>query len=286
MPARKAHDISEIGPWSEIKLAIIREYAAAYSRILSSQRRPALHHAYIDGFAGSGIHMARGTGDLVWGSPANALMIKPAFAEYHLIDLDQGNVATLTELVEARAGRPYDPASVFCYAADCNEVLLSEVFPRVRYENYRRALCLLDPYGLHLDWQVIKTAGEMRSLEIFLNFPIADMNRNVLLRDRSKVADTQLHRLDRFWGDRTWEEAAYSSQENLFGLEEKTTNEALAGAFRHRLQEEAGFAYVPEPIPMRNKQRATVYYLYFASQKPVAADIVRSIFKKYRNRGV
>jgi hypothetical protein len=28
-----------------------------------------------------------------------------------------------------------------------------------------------------------------------------------------------------------------------------------------------------------------VYYLYFASQKPVAANIVNHIFDKYRNRG-
>lgn len=33
---------------------------------------------------------------------------------------------------------------------------------------------------LHLDWQVIQTAGNMRSIEIFLNFPIMDMNRNAL----------------------------------------------------------------------------------------------------------
>jgi predicted nucleic acid-binding protein len=29
---------------------------------------------------------------------------------------------------------------------------------------------------------------------------------------------------------------------------------------------------------------AVVYYLFFASQKPVAEDIVKDIFKKYKNR--
>jgi glucose-6-phosphate 1-dehydrogenase len=37
----------------------------------------------------------------------------------------------------------------------------NKVFPRVRYEDYRRALCFLDPYGLH-KWAVIE-AGEMHS---------------------------------------------------------------------------------------------------------------------------
>src|SRR5689334_22566425 len=37
----------EIGYWSEIKLSIIKEYAAAYSTILSARN---FHHVYIDGF--------------------------------------------------------------------------------------------------------------------------------------------------------------------------------------------------------------------------------------------
>ena len=36
---------------------------------------------------------------------------------------------------------------------------------------------------------------------------------------------------------------------------------------------------------MRNTCGAVVYYLFFASQKPVAQKIVTSIFKKYRDRG-
>ena len=70
----------------------------------------------------------------------------------------------------------------------------------------------------------------------------------------------------------------------LLPFEEKTTNERLAGAFRHRLGSTAGFAYVPEPIAMKNSKGAVVYYLYFASQKPVAERIVQGLFDKYRDR--
>ena len=38
--------LDEIGPWSLVKLDIVREYAQAYSRILSAQRKPGLHHVY------------------------------------------------------------------------------------------------------------------------------------------------------------------------------------------------------------------------------------------------
>ena len=64
---KRRSDISEIGYWSEVKLDIIREYAAAYSTILIAQRRPALKHVYIDAFSGAGFHVAKGTMGLIWG---------------------------------------------------------------------------------------------------------------------------------------------------------------------------------------------------------------------------
>ncbi len=126
----------------------------------------------------------------------------------------------------------------------------------------------------------------MKSLEIFLNFPIMDMNRNVLHRNQETVAPLQRQRLTMFWGDDSWRSAAYRTEANLFGFEEKTSNEDLVSAFRQRLKAVAGFSHVPDPLPMRNSKGAVVYYLFFASQKPVAAGIVRDIFKKYSNRKV
>lgn len=221
---------------------------------------------------------------MVWGSPTSVLLVTPPFKEYHFIDLDQGNIETLESQVRTRTQGPYDPEATHFYNADCNQVLLSDVFPRVRYEDYARGLCLLDPYGLQLDWKVIETAGKMRSMEIFVNFPIMDINRNVLRRDPSTALPNQAERFTRYWGDESWRDAAYSTDGNFFGFEEKTSNEALATAFRNRLKRAAGFGYVPEPIAMRNSKGAVVYYLYFASQKPVASKIVQGIFKKHRNR--
>lgn len=268
-----------IGYWSEIKLDIVRQYAAAYSKILVAQKRPALHHVYIDAFAGPGRHVSRTTREFVAGSPLNALQVDPPFREYHFIDLDSAKVAALEEIAR---GRP----EVHVHRGDCNDILGGTVFPRVRYEDYRRALCLLDPYGLHLRWDVIRAAGASRSIEIFLNFPVADMNRNVLWRDPTGVARADTDRMTAYWGDESWRQVAYTKERNLFGWDEKTDNDTIATAFRKRLREGAGFKHVAEPLPMRNSQGATVYYLFFASQKPVAKNIVEDIFRKYRNRGV
>jgi three-Cys-motif partner protein len=276
MATRKEPDYDVIGLWSEIKLAILQEYAFAYSQILAAQRQPAFHHVYIDGFAGAGVHVSKATSELVPGSPLNALAVVPPFREYFLIDLDQVRIEGLRDLIGKRNDVHY-------YNGDCNKVLLNEVFPKVSYEDFRRGLCILDPYGLHLDWEVMRTAGEMKSLDIFINFPVLDMNRNVLWKDPDRVTSLQTERMNAFWGDETWREIAYDNN-NLFGWPEKEDNEVIAEAFRQRLQRVAGFARVPEPLPMRNSKGGTVYYLFFASQKDTAEGIVLDIFEKYRSK--
>jgi len=267
----------QIGFWSQIKLDIVRDYAKAYSTILAKQP---LKHIYVDAFAGAGVHQLKGTGELVPGSPLNALNVVPPFKELHLIDLDGAKVSSLRRLVGNRS-------DVFIYEEDCNKVLLAKVFPRVRYDDYRRGLCLLDPYGLTLNWSVLEAAGKMRSIEVFLNFPIMDMNRNALWSNPEKVDPEDLARMTTFWGDDSWRELAYARQGTLFGADDlvkKVDNEQVVEAFRKRLKEVAGFLEVPDPLPMRNSKNAVVYYLFFASNNRTGARIARDILNRYRKK--
>jgi three-Cys-motif partner protein len=276
-----AREFDEIGYWSEIKLDIVRDYAAVYSKILSAQTKPKFCHVYIDGFSGSGVHVSKRSGKYVAGSPLNALLVQPPFCEYYFVDLDSEKAEHLRREVGERK-------DVFVIQGDCNDVLPTQVFPRVLYEHYRRGLCLLDPYGLHLDWHVVETAGRMRSIDLILNFPVMDMNRNALWRDPAAVSPGRAARMTVLWGDDSWRQQAYraSRQRGLFGdTEEKVDNADVAEAFRQRLESAAGFAHVPSPMPMRNSRGAIVYYLFFASQKRDAGRIAAAIFSKYAKRG-
>jgi three-Cys-motif partner protein len=268
----------EIGYRSEVKLDIIRKYASAYSTIMNKQKN--LRYLYIDAFAGAGVHIKKQTREYITGSPVNALAVSPPFPEYHFIDLDGDKVDKLRQTVG-------DRSDVHFHKRDCNKVLLGEIFPKCRYEDYRRALCLLDPYGLNVNWEVLQRAGEMKSIEIFYNFMIMDANMNVLWRSPGKVQRSQVARMDAVWGDHSWQQAAYKKTLGLFGeMEEKTTNKAMAEAFRDGLKKVAGFEYVPEPMPMRNSKGSVIYYLFFASPNKTGAKIVKDIFDNYRNKGV
>lgn len=218
---------------------------------------------------------------MVPGSPLNALLVRPPFLEYYLVDMDGERVGALRALIG-------DRPDVHLYQGDCNKVLLEEVFPYVRREDYRRGLCILDPYGLHLDWNVIQQAGSMQSLDIFINFPIYDININVLHHDPETVSPAHIARMNAFWGDGSWRGYAYDEARTLFGDVdlEKVSNPRFAAAFRDRLINVAGFRRVPEPLPMRNRNRSTVYYLFFASQKGTAENIVTYIFDKFGRQRV
>jgi three-Cys-motif partner protein len=267
---------SAIGYWSELKLEIIEKYGTAYTNILQRQK---LKKYYIDGFCGAGVHRSKASGKEIEGSPARALKVTPPFDGYYFIDLEPEKTDYLRRLCG-------DRADVHIYTEDATSCLTTKVVPGIKYENYNRALCLLDPYGLHLDWSAIHMAGQSRAIDMFLNFPVMDMNRNAIWRNPEKVPHDGLDRMTKFWGDDSWKKAAYaeSPQTQLFGPPDivKQGNEAIVAAFRERLRKVASFQSVAEPLAMRNSNNAVVYYLFFASQKSVAEKIITDIFGKYR----
>jgi three-Cys-motif partner protein len=267
----------EVGYWSELKLEIVEKYGAAYTTAFRNARN--LKKYYIDGFSGSGVHLSKRTKEEIEGSPARALKVAPPFDGFYFIDMDADKTAHLQKLCRGRS-------DVHIHTGDSNEYLTKQLLPKIQYRNFNRALCLLDPYGLHLDWEVMLLAGQSKAIDMFLNFPVMDMNRNAFWKNSEQVPRDGVERMTRFWGDDSWKRIAYaeSPQQNLFSAPDlvKQDNEAIVDAFRERLKKMAGFTFVPEPLAMKNSNNAIIYYLVFASQKPVAERIIYDIFKKYR----
>jgi len=268
----------EIGRWSELKLEIVEKYGAAYTTAFSGERGSRLEKYYIDAFSGAGIHLSKETGRQVEGSPARALKVRPPFDHFYFIDMNPEKTTYLKTLCQ-------DRTDVDIITDDATSYLTHKLLPTIQFEKFNRALCLLDPYGLHLDWTVMRQAGQTRAVDMFLNFPVMDMNRNAIWRNPEHVPQGGIERMNRFWGDETWKEAAYaeSPQFEFFSSPDrvKQDNDAIVAAFRERLRRVAGFNFVPEPLPMRNSNNAVVYYLFLASPKPVAERIIQGIFAKY-----
>ena len=268
----------EIGSWSELKLEIVEKYGAAYTTAFAGQKGRGLKKYYIDAFSGAGIHLSKLTGQQIEGSPARALKVRPPFDHFYFIDMNPDKTAYLKTICQ-------DRSDVDIITDDASSYLTQRLLPNIQFEKFNRALCLLDPYGLHLDWEVMLQAGRGRAVDMFLNFPVMDMNRNAIWRNPERAPKRGVERMTRFWGDETWKQAAYanSTQYQLFSPPDrvKQDNDAIVAAFRERLKNVAGFSFVPQPLPMKNSNNAIVYYLFFASPKPVAEKIVENIFANY-----
>ena len=266
----------KIGYWSELKLDIIEKYGVAYTNAFKNN---SLKKYYIDAFSGAGMHLSKETGEQIDGSPARALKVNPPFDGFYFIDLNDKKTDHLQKLCAGNS-------KVTIHTGDCNDYLSKQVLPTIQYAKFNRALCLLDPYGLHLDWEVMRMAGQSKAIDMFLNFPVMDMNMNAIWKDSSRESGEGTERMNRFWGDESWRQAAYveSKQTNLFGpTYEKLGNDAIVEAFQKRLKDVAGFKFVAEPLPMKNKTNAVIYYLFFASQNQTGDKIIADIFKKYRS---
>jgi len=272
----KTVKLDQIGYWSEIKLQILNQYAAAYSTILANQ--PGLRHYYIDAFSGAGQYVSRISKEVVLGSPLRALNVRPPFKGLFFIDMDGDKVELLRRNAQS-------DSRVQIFHGDCNILLKEEILPQIKWNEYKRALCLLDPYGMHLNWEIMEMAGKSRAIDMFLNFSIMDINMNAALRNPDKAQKQGIDRINAFWGCEEWREAAYQPVPTLFGDTwlEKTDNSAIVKAFQARLKGVAGFKYVPDPLPMKNTKGAIVYYLFFASQSSTGDKIAKSIFRKHRH---
>lgn len=269
-------EFDEIGVWSELKLEIVEKYGSAYTTAFTNSTN--LKKFYIDAFSGAGVHISKKDKTPVEGSPARVLRVTPPFDGYYFIDLNSDKTDYLRSLIGERS-------NVHIHTGDSNRYLTMELLPTIQFKDYRRALCLLDPYGLHLEWEVMLQAGQSKAVDMFLNFPVMDMNRNAIWKNPEKVPSDGVERMTKFWGDASWKQVAYadSPQGNFFGQEKiKQGNDAIVAAFKDRLKSVAGFDYVADPLPMKNGKGAVVYYLFLASQKSVAAKIITDIFSKYR----
>jgi three-Cys-motif partner protein len=132
------------------------------------------------------------------------------------------------------------------------------------------------------------TAAQQRTTEIFLNFPLMDMNRNVLHKDLLSAEPDQIERMNKFCGTDEWQKILYKyGQLGLFGdidrIKIVNSNIKLGEWFkRERLQKTAGFKFVPEPMLMRNSKGGPLFFLFFASHNETGKKIVTDIFNKHR----
>jgi three-Cys-motif partner protein len=265
-----------IGKWSLEKLELLRKYLTAYLSILTSQSW-CRGYEYIDAFAGTGTPKTRDEQEFVDGSPRIALNLSPPFTQYHFIEQTDWRVEKLQRL-----HKEFPSYSIAIYHGDCNKILREQILPQLPYENKKRAIAFIDPFGMQFDWQTMEALAAIKTVEIVLNFPVMAINRGVLRKNPQMISDLAKIRLDQFWGTTDWMVDLYEEEQTLFGpkkVKRQLSGKELGRVFKRRLEEI--FPHCSNPILMTNRKNAPLYCLIFAGHNATGKKIAEDIFAKH-----
>lgn len=268
-----------IGSWSLEKLELLRKYLQAYVTVLKNQSL-IKGYEYIDGFAGTGKPKTRDEERYVEGSPRVALALATPFTRYHFIEISDWRIQKIEQMK-----RDFPDRKIAIYPGDCNRVLCDQIIPSLLWSSYKRAIAFLDPFGMSLEWDTLKAIASARTIEVLVNFPVMDINRNVRLKNKNRISEESRERMGRFWGP-GWEGEIFEERQGLFEIEtvlKPQSAKELGYRYQNRLLEIFRFCTIP--VVLRNSTNAPLYCLIFAGHNKTGANIAEDIFGKFEKMG-
>ena len=280
------------GNWTDQKLECVRKYLSAYTTIMNRQQ---FRFDYIDAFAGTGYREPKSdenadqmrlfdltseeTQNFLDGSARIALQVHPPFKEYIFIEKDRNRFSQLKNLRDA-----FPDKQIKFINTDANDYLINLCDSTDWRSN--RSLVFLDPYGMQVEWQTIKSIAGTEAIDLWLLFPLGTTNR--LLKNHGQISLSRQKTLDRVFGESDWREVFYPLIDmSLTGEEyrEKTGDifTEIGKYFIQRLQ--GVFEKVADPaLPLYNSKNVPLYLLCFAAGNPkgasTAVKIAQDIFFK------
>jgi three-Cys-motif partner protein len=245
------------GPWTEKKLRILGKYLSFYTTALRGKFRT----VYIDAFAGNGHCVIQSSGATrgIPGSVTIALETTPPFDEYHLLEARADFAACLHDM---RARHP--DKNITIYESDANQRL-----PELIADNWsgRRGVLFLDPYGLELDWEIVRRIAATQALDVWFLVSLSGIYRQAS-REYADMDEPKKAALDRFLGTQEWRSAFYR-QTDMLSVEHagRTASwEDISKYVKDRLAAEFAGG-VLDPIILR-LGNTPLYGLYFALANP------------------
>jgi len=265
------------GPWTQIKLDMLRRYLGAFNTALQNRPSPTnrFRRIYIDAFAGSGECEVK-TSDMavetIAGSAKLAIETAPAFDEIHLIDHNEAHVVELNALIKGCPG-------VQVHQQDANTAL-QQLIRKIDWKSSRGVL-FLDPYGMTVPWTTLELAASTKALDVWYLFPLSAIYRQAA-NDFNKIDKGKLAALDSVLGTTVWREQFYQSDGQAALIDQNQTmrrvvdTEQIAAFVQGRLTE-VFKGWVSQPLVLRGSKNAPLFALFccISNPSPKAADLSR-----------
>ncbi|MFQ5852199.1 MAG: three-Cys-motif partner protein TcmP [Candidatus Binatia bacterium] len=244
-----------VGPWSRHKLFYVRGYLDLVSRAM---RRTFRDRHYLDLFAGPGRCVVDDGSGEIDGSPLIPFSLPIAFTAYHFAEADSEALAAL----KARIQRAYPTAQVTYHEGDSNHLIeeLRNVVPSSSLN-----VALVDPTGLHLQFESLSRLTRGRRMDLIYLFPEGmAVKRNIeqFLGQQSSPLDDVLGTTQ--WRTRFGKRLPVSKDAEA---EWERTGRPIVEVFRNQL---TSISYkdvrIGSEIVVRNRNNVPLYYLVFASK--------------------
>ncbi len=252
------------GVWTEIKLKALNEYLEFYQQALNNQ---GFETWYIDAFAGTGDRHAElkkgGIFDggpiehvelILDGSARKALKVIPPFAHYWFAEQHRGRARQLEQL---KNEWPYDIQIKQGEAnAELQALFASRPWSGCPTSGRQRGVVFLDPYGMSVDWETLRTLAKTQKVDVWYLFPRAAVIHQ-LANDIKGVDEGKRRALSRIFGGDDWETEFYSTKPAQMSFLDDSAEEGksrhassadIAAFARKRFRKL--FCYVSQPLPL------------------------------------
>ncbi len=248
------------GEHTEIKLNILNAYIKSYLTVMKNQTWANLF--YVDAFAGSGKRDDKNLG-IQDGSPKRILKENLTFKHYYFNDINREYVTALEKMVRRDFPQKADRVSIKC--DDANS-FITKFINNFMQDNSNRAVIFLDPYGMQINWQTIKTITNARGIDLFYLFPMHALKRQAA-KNMDAISQDKKDRVTNLLGTDAWLTECYKDdpQVNLFDEENiiRKENNALDKFVKSRFAN-AGFSWVSEPTELKGQKNYHEFSLFFA----------------------
>ncbi len=256
--------------WSEVKLAILQDYLAAFTRACSGKSQEVL---CLDLFAG-GFDNARRHGSGVFpGSTRVALETQPPFTRFAFFELPEMAVKLERDIA---AARPEDDRwRVF--AGDCNDHI-GEALDWLGPVRWAPTFAFLDPRGLQVAWSTVETLARWRAdkktkVEQWMLFPEPALARVLGLkgvRGRSSA-----EKLSRLFGTDDW--VAIHQLRRGGDLDGEGMRAEFVNLLRWRLENVLGYR-TTHALQIVNTRGHPVYTMVFATDSAPGSSIMSHVY--------
>lgn len=247
--------IPDVGSWSIAKHHFLRRYVDAFMTAMRGKRWSGLH--YIDLFASAGVERIRDTNQLEWGSALIAAQSPHPFSRLHFCELDRDRYQALHARL-ARLSHPQEPQIIQGDANVAVTQVVNALPPRTL------SLAFLDPHGLHLAFETLRTLSR-RKVDLIIFFPD---HLDALRNWEAVYHDNPNSNLDRVLGTPTWRERIKATAQSNWA-------DVLSKLYVEQIRSLGYTHFEHERISLPNGRH--LYKLIYCSSADIGAKIWRGI---------